>query len=112
MKKLAFFLAILLVVSMPLQALAVATISPDLSFSGTTAKCDVLIMGDTASDHLKVTMKLMYGNRILATWTSEGYGYVAMSETTTVSTGKTYKLLVEVIANGVAKDPVYVTGTC
>lgn len=112
MKKAAFFLVFLLVVSIPLQAHAATTIRPTISFSGTTANCKVTIIGDTSSDHLEVTLKLVYGNRIIDSWTSEGYGYVTMSQTATVNTGRTYKLVVEVIANGVAKDPVYVTGTC
>lgn len=111
MKKLVIILVVLLIATMPLQAYA-ATVSPSLSFSGTTAKCDAVIVGNTASEHLEVTMKLMYGNRIIASWTSEGYGYVTMSQTAAVNAGRTYKLVVEVIANGVAKDPVYVTGTC
>lgn len=111
MKKVAILLVFLLVVSMPLQAYA-ATLSPYLSFSGTTAKCDAVIVGNTASEHLEVTLKLMYGNRIIASWTSEGYGYVTMSQTATVNTGRTYKLVVEVFECGKTHNPVYVTGTC
>lgn len=111
MKKLVIIIAVLLIATMPLQAYA-ATVSPSLSFSGTTAKCDAVIVGNTASEHLEVTMKLMYGTSCVASWTDEGYGYISMSKTATVTVGRTYKLVVEVTANGVAKDPVYVTGTC
>ena len=112
MRKVAILLVFLLVVSMPLQAHAATTIRPTISFSDTTANCKVTIIGDTSSDHLEVTLKLMYGNRIIASWTSEGYGYVTMSKTATVIPGRTYKLVVEVFECGKTHNPVYVTGTC
>lgn len=112
MKKLAIILVILLVISMPLQAYAatrVARVSPKLSISGTTAICVATVMGNTSTDHLKVNMKLVLGNRHIAVWSNEGYGSVNLSGTASVNTGRTYRLIVEVIENGVALDPVSVS---
>ncbi len=115
MKKVAMILAILLVVCIPLRAHAATwslrTIS-DLTFSGTTAKCSVNVVGDKMTDHFEVTMWLMDGTNCIASWHSSGDGYVTVSKTATVTPGRTYKLVVEVFVNGVTKDPVYVTGTC
>ena len=115
MKKLALILVILLVISMPLQAYAAtraAQTTPNLSISGTTARCFASVLANSSTDHLEVTMRLENRNRIVATWTSEGYGSVVMNETTRIGAGRTYKLIVEVKENGVARDPVYVTVSC
>lgn len=115
MKKLSIILVILLVVAMPLQARAqtrAMRIYPKLTFSGTKANCFVSVTGNASTNQLEVTMKLMYGTSCIASWSSEGTGYVTMNKTATVTTGRTYKLVVEVTENGVAMDPVYVTGTC
>ena len=113
MKKLAFLLALILVVSMPLEA-AAATRSatrPQLSFSGTTAKCSVVVTGDNTSQYIQVSMTLMCGTTTVASWSGSGYGYVYLSETATVTKGNTYKLVVQVAVDGVFKDPVYITRT-
>lgn len=115
MKKLAIFLAILLVVSMPLQAHAAIwslRAMPSLTFSGTTAKCSVYVTAEDMTDHLEVTMWLMDGTACVASWHGSGDGYVSMSKTATVTPGRTYKLVVEVFESGKTHDPVYVTGTC
>lgn len=88
MKKLALLLAIFMVVSVPLEVSAATYIyraTPSLSFSGTTATCKATVRSD-ASDHIEVTMKLMYGTTTVASWSGEGYGYVHMSKTTDVVT--------------------------
>lgn len=115
MKKVAFILAFLLIVAVPMEVSAITwtlRAMPSLSFDGTTANCATIVIGDRTTDYLEVTMRLENRNRIVATWTSEGYGSVVMNETTRIGTGRTYKLIVEVKENGVAKDPVYVTGSC
>ena len=114
MKKVAIILAFLLIIAVPLEVSAATwtlRATPSLSFDGTTANCSTIVIGNKTTDHLKVTMKLVLGNRHIAVWTTEGYGYVAMSETASVNTGRTYRLIIEVIENGVAKDPVSVSGS-
>lgn len=115
MKKVAFILAFLLIIAVPLEVSAATRTlyaMPTLTFNGTTAKCTATVIGNQMTDHLKVTMKLVLGNRHIAVWTSEGYGCVDLCETASVNTGRTYRLIIEVIENGVAKDPVSVSGTC
>lgn len=115
MRKVALFLAIILVISAPLTVSAaprMLTINPTLAFDGTTAACDVMVVGNTMSEYIEVTMKLMRGTYTEATWYADGYGYVYMLEYDTVTKGRTYELVVAVTVNGVAKTPVSVSGTC
>lgn len=115
MRKVALFLAIILVISTPLTVSAAPralTINPTLAFEGTTAGCEVAVVGNNMSDHIEVTMKLMRGTYCEASWSSDGYGYVYMLEYDTVTKGRTYDLVVAVKLNGVAKTPVSVSGTC
>lgn len=115
MKKIAFLLAIVLVISAPLTVSAATyalSIRPQLSFSGTTANCGVTVVGNTMSEHIEVEMKLMHGSTCVATWSADSYGYVVMKETTGVTKGQTYELVVAVTVNGVSKTPVTHSGTC
>ena len=114
MKKMAFLLALILIVAVPMEVAAATReiTSPQLNFSGTTAKCSVVVTGDNSSQYIQVTMKLMYGSTTVASWSGSGYGYVYLSKTATVTSGRTYKLVVQVTVDGVVKDPVSVTKTC
>lgn len=115
MRKAALFLAIILVISTPLTVSAtprMLTINPTLAFEGTTAACDVMVVGNNTSEHIEVTMKLMYGSTCVASWSDSGYGYVYMLEYAGVTKGRTYELVVAVTVNDVAKTPVSVSGTC
>jgi type 1 fimbria pilin len=115
MKKIAFMLALILIISAPLTVSAatyVLTIRPVLSFSGTTATCEVTVVGDYMSDHIEVEMKLMHGSTCLATWYKDGYGYVNLEKTATVVKGETYEIVVAVTMNDVSRTPVSKSGTC
>ena len=115
MRKIAWILAIVLVISMPLTVSATPralTISPTIAFDGITAGCDVMVVGNNMSEFIQVTMMLKQGSTTLRTWSSEGYGYVYMCEYTRVLPGYTYTLVVAVSVNGVASTPVSVSGTC
>ena len=115
MKKMAFLLVLVLLVSLPLEAAAATrtiAVSPQLNFTGTTAKCVVTVAGDNSSQYIQVSMKLMYGSSTVASWSGSGYGYVYLSKTATVTSGRTYTLVVQVTVDGVVKDPVSVTKTC
>lgn len=115
MKKLAFVMALILMISMPISAFAASrTIraKSELTFNGATATCKATVFGNDASEYLVVTMKLMYGTTCVASWSSSGYGYVYMEKTASVVRGRTYQLVVEVAVNGVESDPVSVTKTC
>ena len=108
-------LAIAILISVPLNVFAdsrIGTIIPKLSISGTTATCQATVTEDKTSDYIQVNMKLMYGNSCIASWSDDGYGFVYMSKTATVTAGRTYTLVVEVTVNGVENDPVSTTKTC
>ena len=116
MKKVALFLAVILVLSIPMTVNATSermlTIFPELTFSGTTANCSVRVVGNSTADDIDVVIKLWRGTTCLETWTASGYGYVFWSDTATVTRNRTYKLTVDVTINGVTKPQVYADGTC
>ena len=115
MRKVALLMAIILVISTPLTAVAtpwVLNIRPSLTFEGTTATCYVLVVGNNTSEHIEVTMKLMYGNSLVASWSDDGYGYVRLQQNAGVTQGRTYTLVVEVTVDNVVKQPVSINETC
>lgn len=115
MRKVTLLMAIVLIISMPLAVSAAPRalgISPFLEFEGTTATCEVEVVGNNISEHIEVTMKLMRGNYCEATWYGDGYGYVYMLEYDTVTKGRTYTLVIEVTINDVVQQPVSINGTC
>lgn len=115
MKKIALLLAVILVISMPLSVSAATralSIYPKLNFTGTTAECEVTVVGNGTSEYIEVTMKLMRGSYCEASWSASGYGYVNMYKEDSVTKNLTYTLVVEVTVNGAASSPVSVSGTC
>lgn len=115
MKKMALLLAFILVVSAPLSVSAatyILSIKPHLSFNGTTATCEVTVVGNTFSDSIEVEMKLMHGTNCVDSWTASGKGYVHMREYADVTKGQTYTVEVTVTINGITKTPVTQSGTC
>lgn len=115
MKKIALLLAIILAFSTPLAVSAATralTIHPYLSFNGTTASCEVTVVGNNMSEYIEVSMKLMHGTTCIDSWSTSGYGYVYTEEFATVTKGETYELVVAVSVNGEAHTPVSVTNTC
>ena len=115
MKKMAILLAIIFVISAPLTVSAatyVLTIKPHLSFNGTTATCEVTVVGNTMSDYIEVEMKLMHGTTCVDSWSADAYGFLNLKEYATVTQGQTYTLVVAVTMNGISKTPVTQDGTC
>ena len=115
MRKLALLMALVLLISVPVEA-GVATwtlnATPQLDYSGTTAICQAKVYGNSASDHIVVNMKLMLGENLVTSWSESGYGYVYMKQTTPVGKGSTFTLVVDVTMNGVAQPSVSVEKTC
>lgn len=115
MRKLALFLAIIVVISVPLTVSAnsrLLSIRPSLTYEGTTANCEVIVVGNNMSEHIEVTMTLKYGNSVIVSWSDDAYGYIRMQENATVTRGRTYTLYIEVTVNDVVKQPVYIDETC
>lgn len=115
-KPICIVLVAILLISVSVSAYAATSratsIMPSLSFEGTTAKCQVTVVGNSTSEVIGVTVKLWYGSTCLQTWTASGNGYVVLSKTATVTAGRTYKMTVDVTINGVAENRISKTGTC
>lgn len=121
MRKTAFFLALILILSVPTTAYAAVPeeispfalkIMPSLSFDSETANCTVTVIGDNMSDSISITMKLWQGNSCIATWRASGTGYMQFSRSIDVTEGLQYKLTADVSINDNAKPTVSVQGTC
>lgn len=121
MRKMALFLALILILSVPTTAYAAVPeeispfalkIMPNLHFEDEVAHCTTTVIGDNMSDSISVTMKLWKGNVCYATWTTSGNGYLQFTRTKPVTAGTQYKLTVDVTINGIKKPTVSVSGTC
>ena len=115
MKKLAFVLAIILVVSMPLTVSAAprsTSVDLNLEFNRATAECEVEVIGNYGSDYIEVTMKLMQGSICYGSWSDSGYAYVYMYEEANIAQNYVYTLVAEVKINGVALTPVSLSDKC
>lgn len=112
MKKAALLMVIVLVISLPMSVVAAPrdiAFAPVLSFNGLIATCGVDVYGDSTSDYIEVTMKLMDDFQCVGTWHQDGYCYVSMTKKALVAKGRNYTLTVEVTINGVARAPVSVS---
>lgn len=79
MRKVALFLAIIIVVTMPLSVSAASraiSVNPTLQFVVATAECEAIVAGNNGTDYVEVTMRLMRGTDCAATWSDSGYDYV------------------------------------
>ena len=105
MRKIALFLSVVMLMSVfALPALAaeprMSTVVPELTIEGTTAKCNVQVVGESTSDVVKATIKLWRGNTCIATWNRESNGYIFFSQTKTITAGYTYTLTVDATVDG------------
>ena len=110
MKKVAFLLALIMMLSAPMPARAATprtrNIFPGITFCGSTATCTVDIVADSDSDPIQATIKLWRVNTCIETWQTSGYGTVFFTETANVTKGYTYSITVDAIINGVEKPRV------
>ncbi len=113
MRKIALFLALVMLVSIPLSVHAATprtlTIRPSISYNGNIATCTARIVGNSTSDYLEATIKLWRGNSCIETWEEAGNGYIFFSETATITSGNTHTLTVDLKVNGVAQDRVSIS---
>lgn len=101
-------LAVILLLATTAQAAESRALSggPYLYIDGTTATCEATYYSSNATDELKIILTLWCGESIVTSWSTTGYGDVAISETCKVVTGNRYDLVMSPIVNGVAKTPV------
>lgn len=113
MKKHAIFLsaALLLVlsVSAPMAAARWTMNKPELFIQGTTATCSVDYQSAKTTDDVVITLTLWQGSKKINSWANHDTGSVVISETQTVERGKTYKLTMTPVVNGVIQSAVSVT---
>lgn len=116
MKKIAMLLAIILLVATPLSVQAATprliSIIPELSYTGTTANCGVLVSADYTTQEIEATITLWHGNSWIERWEVSGYGYFYWQDTVPVTSGNTYRLSVDVSIDGEDLDQVYISKTC
>lgn len=116
MKKVFVVLVTILFLLIPISTYAatprIVNIWPSLTFSGTTAKCSLTVTADSTDDEILVIVKLWQGNTCVASWTDTGEGYLYFNETKKVTSGKSYKMTVDVTINNVSRPTVTDTGTC
>ena len=116
MKKIAMLLAIVLLVATPLTVQAATPrtidISPGLFYTGTTARCSVLVSAYNVSQEVEVTVTLWHGNSWIESWDLFGYGYVDWEDTVTVVSGNTYTLTIDATIDGEDLDQVYISKKC
>lgn len=73
------------------------TVRPILSFDGTTANCEVSV---TTYGDIDIILSLWQGSTLVDSWSGSGFSIVSISESCTVTKGKTYKLTVSGTAAG------------
>ena len=76
MKKRVFAIALVIVLALTLAVSAVemrsTRVKPTLSFSGTTAYCDVMV--SEANTYVEVTLELWRGTTLIDSWSASGLG--------------------------------------
>lgn len=110
----AAILACLMTVALVTSAYAVEaraiSVSPSLSFSGTTATCRLSVTKPGAA--IEATLELWSGNTLLASWSGTGTSHLLISKTKTVTRGQSYTLKAHGTVGGETINAVPVTKTC
>ena len=89
-----------------------ATVTPNISFQGTTAKCSVFIVADKPTDDIDAVIKLWQGGQCIKTWEKSSTSYLVFSGEASVTKGRTYELTVDVSISGKELPRFSVEGTC
>lgn len=113
-KVLAVIAIIVLLFVIPVEANAATRglmISPQMSFSGTTANCGVVVSANSG-EIITVSLRLWHGSTCLMGWNARGESFLEFSDTCPVVSGQTYRLTADVTINGVAQDQVAISRTC
>lgn len=109
----AAILACLMTVALVTSAYAAearAVLTPSLTFSGTTAYCEIKIVQFGAA--IDATLELWSGNTLLASWSGTGTSRVIISKTKTVTRGQSYTLKAHGTVGGAPLTVAPVTKTC
>lgn len=119
MRKSCLILAVLLLVFLTIPAYAAGTVEPraytahpTLTFTGTTAKCNVVCKGEMASDRISATLTLYHEGEYVDSWSASGNFRVSISGECEVDSGETYVLEVVWSVNGSGWMSDTTTNTC
>ena len=107
---LAFSIVFILLFSVVVFAATTAVGTPSLTFSGTTANCEITVT--QSGKPITVVLELYQGSTLVDSWTKSGTGRVKVSGSTSVSGGVTYRLEAHGTINGVSFTASPVTKTC
>ena len=104
--------AVLLALTMIAGAAEAREAHPDmtLSFQGTTAVCAASV--SEPGKQIKATLELWCGTTRVDSWSANGTSHVEFEETASVSSGKTYRLVLSGTIDGKAFTPQSITKTC
>lgn len=88
----------------------VATVTPNLTFDGTTAKCSVAIVD--SGKKINATITLWYGNSKVGSWSGSEQSVLSLSGECAVVKGREYTLKVSGTSDGVSFQSTPLTKTC
>lgn len=86
------------------------TVTPQLSFNGTTAECEVTIT--SLGKSITATLELWQGSTLLESWDGAATTRLVINESCTVTKGKTYTLKVNGTIGGEAFEGTPFSATC
>ena len=105
MRKIALLLAVVILLSVPVNAYAVMPrneyITADLTFNGRTATYKGVAIPENSSDYVVMRVTLWKGTMCLVDETVTGYGYLSYTDIITLTSGWEIELRVDVTINGV-----------
>ena len=100
----------LLICSLPYRAKA-TSITPSLTFNGTTASCSVVIK--QRGKQISATMELWHGTTLVDSWSGSQQSSLTLSQTHSgCVSGWTYTLKINGTIGGVAFSEITVSATC
>ena len=116
MRKIALLLAVVIVLLMPVNALAAnardKNVDATLTISGRTATCEATAESENPNDYIVMRVTLWHETRCLLDEAVSGYGYVQYSDTVGSNSGWYCTLRVDVTINGVAQPTVEDSAYC
>ena len=109
----AIFIAVIMILCLCIPVMATSraiAVSPQISFTGTTANCSTTITA--LGQEIEANLELWYNGYMVKSWPGSGKSYVEISGTRPVISGYTYSVRVTGTVDGVAFQSNYATGTC
>ena len=116
MRKIALLLAVVILLSVPVNAYAATPWSvrtdAELTFDGRTATYKGVAIPENSSDYVVMRITLWKGTMCLVDETVTGYGYLSYTDIITLTSGWEVELRVDVTINGVVYPTRNDIATC